>query len=722
MLNTQQYLEMRNEAYKNDGAAIMSYDYDVNGIWDQTRNTNWQKELLGNTAHINNYQASISGGNTNTQYMINGGFRDQSLLFTNSKGMGDRSGSIRANISTTSLNNKLSITLDMGYVNDRNILPLTDLTNAALSLAPDAPALHNAEGSLNWANSTFQNPLAGMLQNNKAVTENLNGNLMIKYNVIQGLDIKTNIGYSKQEMNELAVLPGTSFDPAALTAGYAQRAANVGQSSVRSWIAEPQISYTKPLLGGTFSALAGTTFQQTVNKGYGFNAQGFPSDAQLLNFSIATSKTFFRQSYTDYRYTAAFARLNYNWQNKYIANITARRDGSSNFGPANQFGNFGAVGVAWVFTEEPWMKNLSWLSFGKLRSSYGITGNDKLTSYSYLSTYEYSYYTYGGVTALNPNRLANPSTQWEVNKKLELGIDAGFLNDRINITVNYFINRSGNQLVQYSLPDIAGYPFVNKNLPATIQNKGFEAVLNTTNIRSKSITWRSAFNISIPRNKLTSFPGIETTPYANQYTIGKSLNSLKQYHYLGVDPLTGIYTYQDVNKDGQLNYLDYVNTKEIGQRFFGGFNNSFSYKGLQLDVFFQYVKQTGRAFLYSFGAPGSANNKPVEVLDRWQHPGDAAAIGKFTTGSGSAAGIAFNNYMFGDNTIVDASFIRLKNVALNYTLPLKWRESLHLKNTQLYVTGDNLLTLTKFVGPDPETSGKVLPPMRTIVFGCRVSL
>ncbi len=721
LLNTQQYLTMRNEAFKNDNAVPQYYDYDINGTWDKNSNTNWQKTLLGGTANTTNVQGRISGGDANTQFSINGGYRKQGLVYTNSD-QSDINASLRATVTHTSENKKLNLNLTIGYTNDNNKLPVTDLTNY-ITIAPDAPVLHNPDGTLNWANSTWINPLAALNSTTQSLTTNLLGNMVISYKILPGLNIQTSAGYNNFQLTEENFQPSTAIDPASIAAGYGQRQTTFQAGSNKSWIIEPQLQYKSALLGGKFEALMGTTYQDKTYSSYGFIAKGFTNDSQLQNFSAATSQQFQPNGYSDYRYTAIYARLNYNWADEYIINATARRDGSSRFGPGKQFGNFGAVGAAWVFTKEKWANDLPWLNSGKLRASYGITGNDQIGDYNYLSTYYYNY-PYENNKTVVPTQLANPLLAWEINKKAEVGLDLGFLQDRINLTVSYYRNRTGNQLISYQLPSTTGFTLVEANLPAVIQNTGFEFTVNTINVKSRDFRWSTSLNLTIPRNKWVSFPDLANTPYANQVFIGKSVFVRPQYRYTGIDPLTGIYTYQDVNKDNILSSADYVSDKEISQKMYGGLNNSFSYKGFQLDVFIQFVKQTGKSFLSSFNEPGLYNsNEPISVLNRWQNPGDQSTIQKFTQLTGSQADMAWNNYLtYGNNNIVNTSFIRLRTATLNYTLPGKFVNKLNINNAQLYLQGQNLFTLTPYVGADPETGGLNLPPLRTIALGIRITL
>ncbi|WP_316799784.1 SusC/RagA family TonB-linked outer membrane protein [Pedobacter frigidisoli] len=721
MLNTQQYLEMRKEAYRNDGANIQSSDYDLT-TWDQNKFTDWQKELLGNNASINNLQASISGGNQDTQFIINGGYRTQSLIFNSGDGLGDKTASLRTSITHTSNNKKLSLTAEISYINNNNLLPLNDPTTSILRMAPNAPDLYTEDGKINFENNTFNsNPAINLVRTVKSVTDNLLGNFRLSYKITPDLYFTSNFNYNKVQLNELGKNPFAAISP---DDQYSSASVNVGKSDSKSWIAEPQINYNKKLGNGNFSALIGSTFQQTRSTGSAFMAQGFLSDAQLDNYSSAQTKSFTSQRYADYHYLAFYTRLNYVYKEKYIINLTGRRDGSSRFGPDRQYGNFGSAGLAWLISNEEFAKKFTWLSLGKLRVNYGITGNDKIDDYNILTTYETSNNTlYGNVSGLVPTRLANPETAWESNHKIGLGIDLGFINNRLNLSVDYFRNRSGNQLVSTTLPSYLGYENILENLPAVVQNQGLEIVLNTINLKSSKVNWSTNINLSFLKNKLISFPSLDQSVYASFYRIGEPLSARNLYHYTGLNPQTGLYTFEDTNKDGVINYLDQTAIKNISPSYYGGLTNTVSYKNFQLDVLISFVKQTQRAYLANYGASGSFSNSPVMVLDRWQKPGDNSVVQRFTTGAFFAnATTNFFNYVNSDASVVDGSYIRLKNINLSYTFPQEWLNKFSIKGLQIYGNIDNVLVITPYASPDPEVTGPGMPPLRTISMGIRVSL
>ncbi len=720
LLNTQQYLMMRKEAFKNDGAVPQSYDYDLK-VWDSTRYTDWQKELIGGTALVTDVQASVSGGDAHTRFIAGGGYRHESTVFPGDFALNKISGHF--NVSHSSANQRFRANLSANYATSANRLPFSDVTFTSLTLPPNAPAGYDKSGNLNWENNTFNNnPYAVFARTYRTSDENLLGNLLLVGEVIKGLQVKVSAGYGSIRFNEIQIIPKSSFNPAfGLTSGFT----NTASRNIRTWIIEPQITYNRALGAGRLEALVGATFQENVTDGIYIAATGFSSDALLENISAASSIQVFNNDYIRYRYNAVFARLNYNWEGKYIVNLTGRRDGSSRFGPGKRFASFGAAGAAWIFTQENFIRNaLPFLSFGKLRGSYGTTGSDQIGDYQYLDTWASVTNPYQGISGLSPDHLFNPDYRWEINRKLEGALELGFLKDRILLSTSYYHNRSSDQLVGYPLPFTTGFSTIQSNLNAVVQNTGVEIVVSSGNIQRNHFTWNTSFNLTIPRNKLVAYQNLAGSPYANIYVVGKSLYLKKAFHYTGVDPQTGIYQFEDVDKDAKITWPnDLQPLKEVTQRYYGGLYNSLQYKGWKLDALLQFVRQTGFNYLYlGFLVPGLMFNQPALVMNRWQKPGDVTDVQRFTQTFG-ATYTAYNNASsYGDNAISDASFIRLKNITLSFSFPDAWLKKVHLKEGIIYVQGQNLFTITNYQGLDPENqTTRALPPLKMLTAGLRLT-
>jgi len=669
LLNTEQYLAMRREAFANDGITEYPYyEYDINGTWDQTRYTDWQEELIGGTAYYTTTNASVQGGGEQTQFLVRGGYEEQTTVFP-----GDfkyKKGSALVNLNHTAPNERFKIQFSGNYVLDDNNLPAANLVYQARTLAPNAPALYNESGALNWEDGTFNNPLAALNAKYLSQTDNLIANANLSYKLFKGLELKTNLGFNKASMNQSRTNPHTVFNPDyGLNSSISSITLNTAHR--KSWIVEPQLHYSNTFGKAQLSFLVGGSLQQQTATRLLQFAKGFTSNSLIYNLAAASQLNVNADSEEVYRYRALFGRVNFNYDRKYILNLTARRDGSSRFGPENQYANFGAVGAAWIFSEEAFIKNqLPFISYGKLRGSYGTTGNDQIGNYGFLDTYTPSGLSYQGIQGLQPVQLYNPDYGWELNKKLEAAIEMGLFKDRINFSFAYYRNRSSNQLAGIPLPGTTGFTGVQANLDATVKNTGTEVELASVNIKRDHFQWKTFFNISFPKNKLLSFPGLEASTYANQLVVGQPLDINLLYNFTGVDPETGLYTFEDVDGDGSISKPNDLKTVAfLGPKYYGGLQNSLSYKTLSLDFLFQFVKKKGRNYMANGALPGTMANQPVEVLDRWQNAGDQSTLQRFSAGYDDDAYMAYINYYDSTGSVGDASYIRLKNIALSSPFP-----------------------------------------------------
>lgn len=292
----------------------------------------------------------------------------------------------------------------------------------------------------------------------------------------------------------------------------------------------------------------------------------------------------------------------------------------------------------------------------------------------------------------------------------------------------YFVNRSGNQLVTEPLSAVTGFSSIAANLPAMVQNSGIEATLRTINIATREFRWTSSFNLTVPKNKLIAFPSLASSSYQNTYIIGQPISIKRVFKFTGVNDSTGVYQFASSRGGNTFNPAypaDLNATVNLAPKLYGGFQNSFSYKGFELDVLFQFMKQIGPNIFSFLGyPPGFDFNQPVAVLNRWQRTGDSKPYEQFTQSYGSNAGNGFiNAYLAGSTAeYTNASFIRLKNLALSYSLPNSWIHRMHIRNCRVYLNGQNLLTITNYLGFDPESQGIVLPPLRVWAAGIQLSL
>jgi hypothetical protein len=478
--------------------------------------------------------------------------------------------------------------------------------------------------------------------------------------------------------------------------------------------------------------VAGSTFELNKSAAGLVMGSGYNNDGLLRSIKAAGTVTVITDETTEYRYAAVFGRLKANYNNRYIASVTGRRDGSSRFGPGKQFANFGSMAFGWIFTSENWLKKpLRFMSYGKLRVSYGSTGNDKIGDYAFLNTYSSTGVSYGGTTGITPGGLFNPDYAWEINRKLEAAADLAFFHNKVQLTAAWYLNRSGNQLINYTLPLQTGGSGMIANFPATVRNTGLEIELSAAAVKHRSFRWNTSFNISFQENVLESFPSIETTSYNSSLLVGRSLTILTGYRFAGVNATTGLFEFYDA--DGKATSTPVTTDRvkgliETDPVFFGGLSNQFAWKGWELDVFLEFRKQIGFNYfgnIYSQTSyPGTMNNQPTAMLSRWTQPGDVTNIQRYTTRAGTPAYSAANVIRLSraDVQYSDASYLRVKNVSLSYTIPDKVVNRLKLQSSRLYLHAQNLFTLTSFKGGDPETRDLFrLPPLKTITAGIQLT-
>jgi TonB-dependent starch-binding outer membrane protein SusC len=745
MMNRRQYLDMRYEAFRNDGL-IPSNDPNASEpylfapdltVWDTTRETNWQKELLGGIAQATNVYGRLTGGSAMLQYLISGDYQKQTTVF--SQKLSDQRGSIHFGLNSSSVNQKLKTSFKVSYLIDDNKLPSVDLTFKANYLSPVSPALLDEDGTLNWALDpdgvsawSDEHPMAGILYSTYSLkTVNLVSSFQASYSITKGLEMKVNTGYTSMNRNSFKGFPLIYFSPA--DRPFVERRAEYGSGVDNTWIVEPQISYKTFIWKGNLSTFIGSTIQQSRNTKVMQTGTGHASDQVIEDVGSAAIVSV-TSSLVEYKYHAVFGHLDYNVDDTYIISLNGRRDGSSRFGSNNRFHDFGSAGIAWVFSNKSFFKNKNILSFGKLRASYGTTGSDGIGDYAYLSLYRNNTGPSGYLNAPGsiPGLPHNPDLQWEQTRKLQLGMDLGFIQDRLNLRFSYARNRSSNQLLGLAVPSTVGSSTFPINFPATVQNTSFEFELSSVNIKRRKFEWSSQINVTIPRNKLVEFPNLDkTSSFRNSLVIGQPLGLNKIYRLAGVDPLTGAYQFYD--RDNNVTFTPTDNDRELRTqfpKFYGGFENRFSYRGIELTFLFQFIKQTGSAQIIESQAilPGSfarsvGGNQPVFLLDRWQQPGDYSIIQRFTTDRSGFIDQQLTIAASSDLKFVDASFARLKNLSLSWMLPTEWTSKAKLQNLRLFAQAQNLLTFTKYPGADPENQGySILPPLRIISFGLQLEL
>jgi len=710
LMSTEEYLKMRRDAFANDGISQYPANaYDVNGTWDQNRNTNWQEKFIGGKAVTQNTQFSVGGGSGKTNYLLSASHRKDGTVYLGD--FGYKRTNFLLNMNHKSKNERFSLHSSIQKSTQHNNLMAISMINNIL-LAPNAPNLYNIEGNLNWENNTFENPIAKLNAKYFSESGDLLGNINVNYSVFNDIKLGISMGLSETILEEFKTNPHTIYNPAY---GLTSANSSIINSSYthKNWIIEPKAQWEKMFLKGRLEVLLGTTFEERKQKGMSINASSFTSNDFIMNIANAANQRTTRDTESQYRYTALYGRANYIYNEKYIVNLTGRRDGSSRFGKNNKFGNFGSIGTAWLFHKEKIFQNSYWLSLGKLRGSYGISGSDLIGDYQYLNMFGISPYKYDNEITLQPLRHYNPDFSWETNKKLEVAVELELLDRRLSFSTSYYRNRSSNQLVGIPLPSTTGFNNVQGNLEATVQNSGWEIILTSTNLNKTDFRWVTSFNITLPSNKLLEFPNLELSPYVNQYKIGEPTTAKMVYHLIGVNRTTGLYEFEDVDGDGEITVLDRKKMVNVGTTLFGGIQNHLVYKNWELDILWQFVKQKNYTMDYYGAMPGTINNGGTYMLDYYSEENLDAKYQKPSSGSNSLASNAYSLFKASDGVIDDMSFLRLKSVQLVYGIPFKKSNV----KCSVYAQGTNLVTFTKYQGGDPETIGSLLPSLKSFSVG-----
>lgn len=748
MMSTQQYLSMRNEGLTNDQLTPdPAYDPDITSF-DQNKNTDWVKKFFGGTARYTDLHANLSGGNVNNSYLISGGYTRNTYNFPGD--MADNRYTLHSSFTHTSNNKKFKLDFGTDYSYGVNNNSGEPASLVGFTMAPNFPDLLDSNGNPIWSYKGYsysggfqKNPLAYLKESASNGTHNLNTHINASYKILPNLTVSLNAGYARTSENFIYALPIGAQDPQYSPTG--SSTFSFRNTDVINII--PQINYDKQIGKGKLSVLIGGSYKKNYSTGYDINGSGYTSD-ELLNSTIGATSYQIDNSASYYKYVDAFARINYNWDGKYIINLTGNRNGSSNFGPGKRYGSFGSAGLGWIFSEENWVRNnLTFLSFAKIAANYGTSGSDGVAPYQYQPNWRVAgSYPYQGLTGYYPVTPMNPVYAWALNKKFNEQIDLGFFHNQLLVNFTLYQNLATNQLVSYLEPIQTGFSGITANAPYQVKNKGWELSINSGNIKAGDFSWAGSLNIYHNTNTLASFPNIENTPYASYYIVGKPLSNIKLIPYEGVNPQTGLFQFKAADgtitsnpklRSGFNNVGgDETQLVDINPKLQGGFGNTFTYKRLSLYLFFNFSIQKGPNYLYSIysnsitALPGTplVNEPAILYGKEWKKPGDQATVQQFIEGnagsvtdlqaSNAAAAFAASTGAFGD-----ASYIRLKTASLSYRLPDSWTKKMALKSCSFYVSGQNLFLITGYKLGDPEALDLFnIPPQRTIVAGINVSL
>jgi len=660
-------------------------------------NTNWG-DLIFQKGATRNIDIGISGGSDKVKYMVSANtFLQEGVV---KKSDFNRT-TARVNLEFTPIKN-LKMGTNILYSNNRRGRLRND-DNISGSLGsiffyPSNIPVFNADGSY-LKIPTFEHPLAALYETKIGMrTNRFLGSVFAEYEFIKGLKLRSSfsLDYSNIEENV--------YDNSLTNAGSAVNGnAQASGTNNNNWIQENVLTYNFGIGKHSVTALVGTTIQESKTSLITAIGQQFPSDAftQIVSAAVQRSSS----SFTSWGIGSVFTRINYDYDRKYLFTLNVRRDGSSRFGQANQYGTFPSMGFGWLLTEEKFMENLKAISMLKIRGSYGITGNQSgIRDFQSLGLWGGA--AYADIPGISPTQPSNPQLKWETTKQTDLGVDVGLFNNRLNFTVNYYNKRTEDLLLDVSIPRSTGFNVLTQNY-GIIQNKGVEFSVSGDVLRpakSGGLKWNASLNISHNKNKIVKLaaPFNVYNRDLYRYQEGGEMFSFYLHPQTGVNPQTGAIVFEDVNGDGK---FDVNNDRRIvgsaNPDFTGGFTNNLSYKGFDLMVFFQFSYgneqlNMNRFFLEHGGT--RSTNYSLSQLDRWQKAGDVTMIPKI-----NAANYASN--LRPSRFMEDGSYLRLKNISLGYNLPSSLLSKVKISSARFYISAQNILTFTKYTGMDPELTG-----------------
>lgn len=724
VMNAQEYAVLVNEAYTNDGLAPWYNEQRMAEIVSMGKGTDWQ-DLVFRRAITQNYLLNFSGGDEKTTYSISGNYLNQEGVIINSD---FERFSLRLNLDRKIKNNfKVGAHINTSHTITNAVATdsegnSTGVVNGALKMNPIQTIYENEETKeYTQANSPgviIANPYAtAKEQLFKNGQSRLLGDMYIEWEFIPNLLFRTSVG------TDVIYFKGNRYTPSTIYQANGLATGNINVNRSINWLNENTLTWTRTLDNHSFNLLGGFTLQQNNSEGVSASSSAFVND--VLTYNDLGSGSVYNSpgsSATQWNMISYLGRINYSYRDRYLFSANARFDGSSRFGENNKYGFFPSASAGWRISEESFMEPLrSIISNLKLRASYGFTGNTEIGLYESLPTLGSVDWIIGNqlVTGFFPNKIPNPDLKWERTGQFDLGVDIGLIDNRIRITSDLYRKKTTDLLYNVAIPSASGFETMLKNI-GSVENKGLELSIESDNFVNEFV-WNTNFNIAFNRNKVLELGGepykeigggdILKTGSFRRLIVGEPIGVFYGYKFDGIfqseeevqklttqpSPLgVGYRRYKDLNGDGAVDSSnDRMILGDSNSDFFGGLTNNLSYKGLELNIFFQYSYGNE---IFNFNAieletPTGGNNVFRELLNRWTPTNPSQTYPKATTNRAA---------LVSDRWVEDGSYLKLKTVSLSYSFPeLK---SNFFRSMRLYLTGQNLITWTSYRGYDPEVS------------------
>jgi len=758
MMNAREFAELVNEARTNDGLGVaFPNSSDLYNFPDPTslgEGVDYQDEIF-RSAPIHSYNLGISGGNESVRYAFGGSYFGQTGIV---EGTDFNRASFRTNIDSK-ISDKLTVSTNLTASHVWSNIGFSEgdggnnagVVNSAILMPPTVP-VKQADGSYTLMNptpggSTIQNPVPiAKLATNYQEIDRILGSVFATWKIINDLSFKVTFGTDMSSANR------SVYWPTETVIGYnANGSASQSNRKMASYLNENILTYDRSIGNHSFNVTGGFTWQTFHNSFFSAAATNFPTDVYGAdNMDAGTTYSMPNSEKEKSQLASLLGRINYIYKGRYYLTLTGRADGSSKFGANNKWAFFPSVATAWRISEEDFMNPYSVISNLKLRASYGKTGNQDIANYQSLARMGTMNYSFNGMlnSGVGPNNIPNPDLKWETTSTTDVGIDLGAFENRLTMVVDYYYKKTTDLLWNISTPQTIGFSSIFKNI-GSIENKGLEVSIGG-DIFAGKFNWNSQVNWSRNRNKVLDIPGytpstqgslsghlkvngswLEPGMPVGVWNLLKYDGVFQDQAQLEAGPRSstndklGAARFVDKNKDGAINYTDdRMIVGDPNPDFIFCWSNSFEYRGFDLTVYMQgsYGNDIINVQRAETNVSGPWGNQRREILNRWTATNTNTDV--------SRARVTVDPLLLQSSWLIeDGSYLRVKTITLGYTFTkLKFTNSL-----RLYVTGQNLITLTDYTGFDPEVNSQgnsnlqmgvdynAYPAAKALIFGVSTS-
>jgi TonB-dependent starch-binding outer membrane protein SusC len=771
-MNSQQFVEYSRQA----GVGAGKYEYRL-GLWDTEQEgiddwlgfvesrlnrysagnedyktykvqTDWQKQAF-QRAPISQYDISMSGGNDKTTFFMSGQFLDQTGI---AKGNSLKRYNGRLNLDHK-MNNWLTVGMNLSFARTLNYRVSNDNAFStplqSVALSPITPLidprtdllsgeLNPTTGQPNTNYPVYYNPMLNVkgAYYNTFVNRTL-GNLYGQAQLAKGLTFRTEFGMDQLNQTEEAYYgPITQRN-----SSYPRGGGFTTADQILNFNTNNFFRYATNFNDiHNIDVVAGMSYQDQNLFTQGGTAEAFPSSA-YKKLTSAGTKSDATSSESEFSFLSYFSRINYKLLDKYLLALSGRYDASSRFGPNSRWGFFPAASVGWIVSEEKFLANSRWLSFLKLKASYGLTGNAEIGNYPWQGLWTGDA-AYASIPGQRPSQLANPDLKWETTASADFGVEFGILKNRLTAEVDYYIRNTTDLLLAVEVPGTSGFTSQIRNL-GKMNNKGIEFSISSENIATRNFRWSTNLNFGMNKNKITDLNGQELgVGNINRAKEGQPIGVFVGREFAGADPTNGdaVWFKNTVDASGKVDRTptsDYNEAQEVvlgspNPDFIYGVRNNFTFKGFDLDIFLQGVQGNniydgGGQYMSASGSNGF-DNQTVDQLAAWKNPGDITMVPEART-------FYANGTDPSSRWLYSGSYLRVKQLTLGYNLPKTVLSKIKIERARFYVRGQNLFTFTKYKGWDPEVNADYqatninqgvdfysIPQLRTIIFGISIGL